>query len=175
MRILDATAGTRSIWYQKKCPFAVFMDKRSERVEIQYKGNGGRGKKTCTIKPDIIADWTKPLPFDPESFDMVLFDPPHLLKDKDRPYCIMNYMYGHLDKNSWRSDLRAGIRNLFSVLKDEGVFIFKWSERDISLDQVLKLFPYRPLFGTRTGQRNSTHWIVFVKHRVDGDIMKEDP
>jgi SAM-dependent methyltransferase len=170
LRILDATAGTRSIWYQKHLPFVTFMDKRSKDMEIHCRGNGGRRKKHVTVKPDIIADWTEPLPFEPASFDLVVFDPPHLLRERGGGIGIMPSMYGYLDRATWKTDLRVGIRNLFCVLKDDGFFILKWSELDIPLGDVLKLFPYRPLFGTRTGQRNNTHWVLFIKHNIDQDL-----
>jgi|TARA_Y100000034_G_scaffold104223_1_gene130612 hypothetical protein len=34
MRILDATAGFKGIWYQKNHPFVTFMDKRKGTFEF---------------------------------------------------------------------------------------------------------------------------------------------
>ena len=57
------------------------------------------------------------------------------------------------------------------VLKPHGSFIFKWNETDIKVEEPLKLFPYPPMFGTRTGQKNNTHWICFIKSRQDMTFM----
>ena len=37
MKILDATCGSRGIWYQKNHPFVTFMDKRKEDVLSNHK------------------------------------------------------------------------------------------------------------------------------------------
>ena len=43
-----------------------------------------------------------------------------------------------------------------------GVLIFKWSEVQVPLRDVLALTPERPLFGHPTGGRGSTHWVTFM-------------
>jgi hypothetical protein len=63
--------------------------------------------------------------------------------------------------------LSKGINELFRVLKNDGFFILKWCENDKSAEEVLNLFPYKPMFGSRTGQKNNNHWICFMKHRYD--------
>ena len=40
------------------------------------------------------------------------------------------------------------------------------------LDATCALFPYPPLFGTRTGQANKNHWIVFLKYDVNMKLDK---
>lgn len=79
MKILDATAGSRGIWYQKNLPFVTFMDKRKGRF-VFYPNP--KTKRTFDINPDVVADWTKRIPFDDDFFDMVVFDPPHLIVSK---------------------------------------------------------------------------------------------
>ena len=60
-------------------------------------------------------------------------------------------------------DLRLGFGELFRVLKKTGVLIFKWSESDILIKEVLALTPVKPLFGHPSGKAQKTHWIIFMK------------
>jgi SAM-dependent methyltransferase len=71
--------------------------------------------------------------------------------------------YGQLDKKTWPDDLRAGFAECFRVLRPEGVLIFKWSEFDIPLRDVLALTPVKPLFGHPSGKAQKTHWVAFMK------------
>ena len=45
----------------------------------------------------------------------------------------------------------------------DGVLIFKWSEVQIPLREILPLSPYPPLFGHRSGKNMNTHWLCFMK------------
>lgn len=53
------------------------------------------------------------------------------------------------------------------VLKPGGTFIFKWCEHEIPLREILALTPHKPLYGHRTGAREKTHWVAFIKHNVE--------
>ena len=70
--------------------------------------------------------------------------------------------YGVL-KGDWKEMLRKGFAECFRVLDDDGVLIFKWSEIQVPLREILPLSPYPPLFGNRSGKNNSTHWLCFMK------------
>lgn len=167
MRILDATTSNKSMWYQKDNPFTVFMDMRKGIFSPQTPN-----MKTATIKkcgvykvfPDIQARWQH-LPFKDECFDMIVFDPPHISGSS----AGISQRYGFLTK-TWKYDMSEGLKELFRVLKNEGSFIFKWNEREIQIKEVLNIFPYNPMFGTRTGTSNKTHWIVFIKHRHESQL-----
>ncbi len=37
---------------------------------------------------------------------------------------------------------------------------FKWSDCQINVKEILKVIPFKPLFGQ---QRGTTHWMTFVK------------
>jgi hypothetical protein len=54
------------------------------------------------------------------------------------------------------------------VLDDFGVLIFKWSEVEIPLKEVLSAIGQRPLFGHRSGKHNKTHWLCFMKIEENG-------
>jgi ubiquinone/menaquinone biosynthesis C-methylase UbiE len=168
MKILDATCGFKGMWYQKNHPLVTYMDKRNEKVHIKTKTNW---KRTYNINPDVVSEW-KNIPFDDEYFDMVIFDPPHIIRNKNTKEGAIEKEYGRLHTDDWKDVLQQGIKELFRVLKREGVFIFKWCESDKKVDEILKLFPFPPLFGTRTGQSNKNHWIVFLKYDVNMKLDK---
>lgn len=167
MKILDATCGMRSIWYQKNLPFVTFLDKRNEVINTLQNGNALVTRRTIRIEPDVVADWTIGVPFEDGYFDMVVFDPPHIIKKGRSKVGIFDLKYGFLSELSYKDELRKGVKELFRVLKDDGFFVLKWCETSVKLDEILKLFPYRPLFGTRTGQRNNVHWVLFLKWRSE--------
>lgn len=74
-RILDACCGSRMFWFDKQNSCVLFVDKRKETLIAK-----DRDKiRTIEVDPDVVADFTN-LPFDNESFYMVVFDPPHLKK-----------------------------------------------------------------------------------------------
>ena len=60
--------------------------------------------------------------------------------------------------------LTSGFNECMRVLKPNGVLVFKWSEIQIPLREILSLFPQKPLFGNRAIKRgNKTHWLCFMK------------
>ena len=74
--ILDVTCGDRTIWFQKNEPHTIYCDKRDE----EWEGDFGRNKdkhRHLRIHPDIQCDFTC-LPFEDNSFELVVFDPPHI-------------------------------------------------------------------------------------------------
>lgn len=162
MKILDATAGNKTMWYQKKHPFVVFMDIRQGKIKDPRPDR----YNYFNFNPDVLAEWQH-IPFKNEVFDMVVFDPPHIFKNRDTKEGILEVRYSQFFNDNWHNILSCGIRELFRVLKSEGVFVFKWCDSYKKLEDILKLFPYPPMFGTRTGQRNKTHWVVFIKFRLE--------
>ena len=82
----------------------------------------------------------------------------------------MTKRYGIFYNESWKDIVSKGSIELFRVLKTNGIFIFKWCEVDKDVSEVLKLMPYDPMFGTRTGQKNNTHWICFIKYNPNAQL-----
>ena len=66
-KILDATCGGRSIWFNKQHPATVYMDKRQEFETLFWRSKDGMSERRLTVDPDVVADFTK-MPFDDESF-----------------------------------------------------------------------------------------------------------
>ena len=153
-RILDACCGSKMFWFDKTNPDVEFCDMREEPYHEYYRG------RYIEIAPDTVCDFTN-LPFEDESYYLVVFDPPHLQWAGDTS--IMALKYGQL-KGDWEAMLRAGFDECMRVLKPNGVLIFKWSEIQFPLSKILPLFSQQPLFGNRAIKRgNKTHWICFMK------------
>lgn len=148
-RILDATCGSRMIWFDKENPDVVYMDNR-ELTDILCDG------RVLNINPDVVADF-RDMPFEDNTFYLVVFDPPHLIKAGKNSWLAKKY--GVLSDN-WQEDIGRGFKECMRVLKPNGVLIFKWNEEQVKLSEVLKAIDYKPLFGNR---RSKTHWLVFMK------------
>ena len=156
--ILDVTCSNRSIWFDKDCPIALYCDKR-KCVETVVFGGGTR-HQDCVVNPDIQCDFTD-LPFDDNSFELVVFDPPHAVDIQGSSWTYKRY--GSLDSSTWKDVLKAGVDECIRVLKPYGTLIFKWSDCHIPTSQVIDAIGKTPLFGHRSGKKMNTHWMVFMK------------
>lgn len=158
-KILDVTCGSRTIWFNKKHPAAVYADRRKEEYYGVWKSNDGQSKGSCIIDPDVQCDFTD-LPFDDNSFALVVFDPPHLRRVGENTWLIKKY--GRLDDN-WPQMLHDGFLECKRVLKPDGVLIFKWAETQIPAADVWKAIGEKPLFGHHSGKKSQTFWGCFMK------------
>jgi SAM-dependent methyltransferase len=149
-------------WFDRKDSRAIFVDKRRESHTLTDKSSAG-GSRELVIDPDLQADFTA-LPFEDESFSLVVFDPPHLIRNGKKGWLAKKY--GKLE-GDWREELRKGFSECFRVLKNEGALIFKWNEHEVPVSQILALTPERPLFGNRCGKTAKSHWIVFHKQNTE--------
>lgn len=148
-KILDVCCGSRMFWFDKSNPSVIFMDNRVLH-DILCDG------RKLDIEPDVVGDF-RSIPFKDNTFNMVVFDPPHLLKVGESSWLAKKY--GKLSEN-WRKDLKQGFSECMRVLKPNGTLIFKWNEQQIKLCEILKIIEYKPLFGNK---RSITHWLVFMK------------
>ena len=167
MKILDATCGFRGIWYQKNHPFVTFMDRRKGTVKFENSSTLSR-HRSYKINPEVVSEW-KDAPFPDNHFDMVIFDPPHMIKKEKSKECNMMKPYGFLNEKTWRQDLKVGIKKLFDILKPEGIFVLKWCENSVRVEEILKLCPYPPMFGSNTKSKGKTQnfWILFIKYDIN--------
>lgn len=156
--ILDMACGSRMFWFDRADSRAVFADNRRESHVLKDSSSRG-GSRVLVIDPDIQCDFAN-LPFADASFPLVVFDPPHLIRNGRSGWLAKKY--GKLDEN-WRDSLRAGFREAFRVLRPCGVLIFKWNERNIPVGQIVVLAEHKPIIGNRCGRSAQTHWIVFMK------------
>jgi SAM-dependent methyltransferase len=145
MKILDVCANKRMFYFDKENIDTIYCD-----LYFDYKDN---------IKEDVTK-----LSFDNNTFDMVVFDPPHIQEDdKNNNRSIMAKKYGMI-RGSLFEFITSAFNECFRVLKNDGVLIFKWNNRTSDYKQLLELSPYNALFGTRTKKSVSETWfIVFYK------------
>lgn len=151
-KILHACCGSRMCWFDKENKDAVFMDIRQETTTLC----DGR---TLSVNPDIIGDFRQ-MPFDDNSFYVVLFDPPHLKTLGVKSWLAKKY--GRLS-STWEDDIKQGFNECMRVLKPNGILIFKWNESEIKLSKILSLIPFKPLFGHTSGRQSRTIWMCFMK------------
>ena len=157
--ILDATCGSRMLWFDKYCDGAVYMDKRHIENETIWTSKDGKTVRKLTVDPDVIADFTD-MPFEDNSFDLVLFDPPHLTRLGETSWLCKKY--GRLT-GAWENMIRDGFKECMRVCREYGTVIFKWNETDIPVSKIIDIIGCQPLFGSRGGKQFKTHWMVFMK------------
>lgn len=152
-RVIDVACGSKMFWFDKHNPDVEFCDNRTVPYHEYYP------HRYIEVSPDTVCDFTA-LPFEDGSFKLVVFDPPHLMWAGDTSWTALKY--GCL-KGDWKKMLRKGFAECFRVLDPDGCLIFKWSEVQIPLREILPLSPYPPLFGHRSGKNMNTHWMCFMK------------
>lgn len=96
--------------------------------------------------------------FGDETFDLVIFDPPHMIRAGKTSW--LNIKYGKLPKD-WETFFKNAFSEIFRVLKENGILIFKWNETQLKFNEVIKYSQYKPLVGDQRGQ---TRWTVFAKN-----------
>lgn len=151
--ILDVCCGGRMFWFEKYHPNVLYVDNRKrEAGHCQH-------RKNHSVLPDQIVDF-RAMPFSDSSFKLVVFDPPHLFGKETGN---MTKMYGWLEKDSWKDDIRKGFEECWRVLDTNGVLIFKWHEDKVSKKELLEVLGRKPLFGHQVGSKMRTHWLCFMK------------
>lgn len=159
--ILDACCSGRQFWFDKKNPNCLYCDIR----EIP-KGTL-KNAPNFSIEPDKIMDFRN-MDLPDKSFKLIVFDPPHLKSLEENSW--VSVKYGCLSKETWKEDILKGFNECWRVLDDYGTLIFKWSKssdnrrrRDVSIENLLKILPIRPLFGHPSGSKINTIWMCFMK------------
>lgn len=155
--ILDATAGFRMMWFDKHHPNTLYLDKRPE------------------CEPDQVADFTNLSQYSDKKFKLILFDPPHYVRKTTIADTNDKRVFGVLHSETWQNDIQKAFKELWRVLDDYGVLLFKWNNQDVSSDQVIALAPIQPLVyqvvsnqQERLNKKNSTRkvrtlWFCFMK------------
>lgn len=152
-QILDMCCGSKMFWFDRNDPRVIFCDIRTENTTLC----DGR---PFVVAPDVTADF-RDLPFDDETFNLVVFDPPHFIDLGETSWLKMKY--GKLDKKTWREDISKGFEEAFRVMKKGSTLVFKWNELQIPTKEVISLSPIKPALGHPSGKRMGTHWVTFYK------------
>lgn len=160
MKILDVCCGSRMFWYDKKEPHTTYMDIRKAVYTTMDRGN----ERKIEVNPDVQADW-KNIPFADETFDLVVFDPPHLVRAGKTSWLAKKY--GTIDLVEWPNEFHKAFNEIMRVMKPTGVMIFKWNEEQIPIKEVLRAFGQQPILGD---MRSKTKWSVFIKSEKVKDI-----
>jgi len=155
--ILDPASSMRAFYFDKEDKRVVFGDIREDETHLLTNG------QTVTIKPDEVMDF-RAIPYPDESFQVVVFDPPHMLGLTEKSW--MRKKYGCLNRDTWQEDIKQGFAECFRVLKKGGTLIFKWNEVSIPVKEILLLTPEKPILGHPSGKRMGTNWILFMKELV---------
>lgn len=151
--ILDVCCGGKMFWFDKNNANVEFCDKRTVEKHEFYP------HRYFEVKPDVECDFTN-LPFSDNSFSLVVFDPPHLKQPGETSWLALKY--GKLDEN-WPTMLKQGFDECMRVLCENGTLIFKWSEVEIPVKDIIRAIQHEPLFGHRSGKNSKTHWLCFMK------------
>ena len=155
MKILDLSAGKRNIWFNRLHPDVVFVDIRPE------------------MTPSVIAD-TRNLPFPSDFFDLIVFDPPHMVHGSTSK---MAEYYGSLSGDEIKDLIRLSSIEAFRVSHASALMAFKWNDHDVRLDHTLPLMEgWEPLFGhnfkLKMFQKSTTSWVLLRK-RSHGDLSEK--
>jgi ubiquinone/menaquinone biosynthesis C-methylase UbiE len=151
--ILDVCCGSKMMWFDKSRDDVIYGDKRKETHTLCD------GRK-LEVTPDVIYDFTA-LPFKDNSFDLVVFDPPHMNTLGANSW--MAKKYGVLFPG-WEEQLKEAFAECLRVLKPFGTLIFKWNETDIKTQKIVNVIGHQPLFGHPSGKHSKTIWMTFAKH-----------
>ena len=162
--VFDPCCGAKKFYFAKDAPVVLYGDIRDK----SYVQSDGR---VLNVNPDLQLDVTD-LPFEDETFALVVFDPPHLVSAGADSF--MAQSYGTLPPNPLRF-IYQGFSECWRVLKGNGTLIFKWNTDQIELEDVLRALPVPPLFGNRRSTnkkgRGQTYWMVFFKaERADFEL-----
>lgn len=146
MKILDLSAGKRAVWFNRIHPDTIYVDIRPE------------------VSPTLIAD-TRMLPFPDDTFNLIVFDPPHVVHGKNS---AMAQAYGAFPAEEIRDTVTRSSIEAFRVSTPSALMAFKWNTHDVKLQRILDLMEgWEPLFGhltaTRTKHRSSTYWALLRK------------
>jgi len=149
--VLDPCCGSRKFYFDKHNELVLFGDIRNE----SYVQCDGRTLRVC---PDMLMDVTK-LPFDDESYYLVVLDPPHLKYAGENSF--LRQSYGVLPQQHF-DFIRKAFCECWRVLKPCGTLIFKWNTEQVPLKDVLTAIPVQPMIGERR-PNGKTFWLVFFK------------
>lgn len=123
------------------------------------------------VKPYVVADFRN-IPFKDDTFNLVVFDPPHLIKVGDKSWLAKKY--GKLNPHTYKDDLSQWFRECFRILKPYGILFFKWNETDVKTNEIIKLSPIAPIWGPKSEKLNKTNWLLFMKNDTESEAEENE-
>ena len=154
-RIFDPCCGSRMFYFNKNNPFVHFNDIRSIETELCD------GRKLI-VNPDTNFD-ARHLPFAKEYFNLIIFDPPHLVNVGSKSWLAQKY--GKLDKQTAKDDIKQMQIELSRILSVGGTIIYKWNERDFLLKDMM--FWPDNIIPIMRHTKDKTHFVVLYKVKED--------
>lgn len=136
--ILDVCCGSRMFYFDKNNALVHYNDIRALEEPLC----AGRILK---IDPETQWDFRN-LPVKDNTYHLVIFDPPHLVKVGDNAWLAKKY--GKL-KKEWEPYLKQGFDECMRVLKPYGTLVFKWNETDIKQKELFNALGATSIFGDR--------------------------
>ena len=106
MEILDPCCGSRMMYFDKQDQRVLFGDIRQEEHYLKDR----ESIRHLEVKPDIKMDFTN-LPFDDESFRLVVFDPPHLIRAGKKSWLAKNTEHS---VKTGKTTLKKDFQNVFA-------------------------------------------------------------
>jgi hypothetical protein len=172
--LLDVSAGNRHIWSEKNPPDTIFIDREP-------------GLK---VKPDVLADFTM-IPFRDGIFDMVVFDPPHLVVSKpsakwahrdpaEAEFDYSGAWWGYFTSPMQMFKAIAMAQDeIYRVTTDDGFLYFKWNNAMAKTMTVIPKFSKTWVELIRTDRQtgssvsdSTTFWVLFSKRTDIGSIVR---
>lgn len=152
VRILDATAGHRAVWFDKSYPDTDYIDIREG------------------LHPDNVQMDCRKTTFADGTFDLIVFDPPHMAIG---PKAQMAERYGHFSTAEIRSIVEGAFPEFHRILREDGLVAFKWSDHDTSLDRILaSVTGFDRLVGVPVARRTFhsavTTWVLLRRRNGHG-------
>jgi hypothetical protein len=158
VRILDATAGSRAVWFDKNYPDAVYLDLTDRRFP---------GNELGDCRHTRFSDG---------ELDLVIFDPPHV---NVGPNSHMAKSYGHFTTQEIRDLVREAFAEFHRILRPDGMVAFKWADHDTPLDRILATVRgFDRLVGVPTAMRtkhsSQTWWCLMRKVPIRDRLSEFD-
>lgn len=116
-------------------------------------------RPSFSIEPDEVWDF-RDIKSEDSKYKIVVMDPPHLRSLWDTSW--MAKKYGKISDNR-KEDMLKWFNEAMRILQKDWILIFKRNESEISVSEIIKLFPKQPMIGQRTGKNNKTIRLIYLK------------
>jgi len=151
--IIDLCCWWRMFRYDKNNPLVHFMDIR------KLPSWSIKSRPNFTVDPDEIWDFRN-IQHPDNTFKVVIMDPPHLRSLWDKSWMAMKYWKVSRER---KVDMELWFKEAMRVLQDRWILIFKRNDSEISVSEIVKIFPIKPSIWQRTWKNNKTIRLIYIK------------